>query len=210
MRHIALLITLLSTLAPTAAATQEQAVPANPIEVTLLPGDLIRVAIWLEEDLSGEFPVDETGAVTLPLLGVRQVTGIPMAELRQRLVAEYKEYLRNPSISVTPLRRVNVLGEVNTPGVYNLDPTMSLATALALAGGTTRDADLERLQVVRADGSVHTGIASQTTLHTVGIRSGDQIVVESRPERGISRLVVSTVATSLASALSVFLLSMVF
>jgi protein involved in polysaccharide export with SLBB domain len=50
--------------------------------VVLQPGDMIRVAIWREEDLSGEFPVDVDGTVTFPLLGERSVAGMPFAEFR--------------------------------------------------------------------------------------------------------------------------------
>lgn len=173
---------LLSAIAlfPGLIAAQQTGTSPGEHAITLQPGDLVRVQIWREEDLSGEFPVDEDGVVTLPLLGERQVTGTPMRELRDTLIAAYRVHLRNPSISVTPLRRVNVLGEVRQPGLYSVDPTVSLAGAVALAGGATPNGDLNRITVVRAGETIHERVAAASTLNTVDIRSGDQILVQRR------------------------------
>lgn len=173
----ALLLGLL--LIPAVAATQSSAGSA-PDAVTLQPGDMVRVVIWREEDLSGDFSVDETGVVTLPLLGDKHVTGIPMRQLREVLIEEYRIHLRNPSISITPLRRVNVLGEVNKPGLYEVDPTISLAGAVALAGGATASGDLNRIRVIRSGTVIRERVAAQAALNTADIRSGDQIFVERR------------------------------
>lgn len=173
----ALLLGLL--LIPAVAATQSSA-GSVPDAVTLQPGDMVRVVIWREEDLSGDFSVDETGVVTLPLLGDKHVTGIPMRQLREVLIEEYRIHLRNPSISITPLRRVNVLGEVNKPGLYEVDPTISLAGAVALAGGATASGDLNRIRVIRSGTVIRERVAAQAALNTADIRSGDQIFVERR------------------------------
>ncbi|MBA2246299.1 MAG: polysaccharide biosynthesis/export family protein [Gemmatimonadota bacterium] len=166
-------------LIPAAAAAQNSAGKA-PDAVTLQPGDVVRVAIWREEDLSGDFSVDETGVVTFPLLGDKQVTGIPMRQLREVLIEEYRIHLRNPSISITPLRRVNVLGEVNKPGLYEVDPTISLAGAVALAGGATASGDLNRIRVIRSGTMIRERVAAQAVLNDADIRSGDQIFIERR------------------------------
>jgi polysaccharide export outer membrane protein len=137
---------MLAVVAPLTA--QQAALP-----VTLQPGDLIAVEIWREPDLSGAFPVDESGMVTLPMIGTRKVAGIPIPEMRDSLYAAYRAQLRNPSINITPLRRVYVLGEVNTPGLLNVDPTISLAGAVALAGGANENGDLRQIRVIR-DGVV--------------------------------------------------------
>ncbi|MBA2246004.1 MAG: polysaccharide biosynthesis/export family protein [Gemmatimonadetes bacterium] len=136
--------------------------------------------IWREEDLSGEFPVDEFGMVVLPLLGEKQVTGIAMRELRNLLLQEYSVQLRNPSISITPLRRINILGEVNKPGLYEVDPTISLAGAVALAGGATPAGDLNRIRILRSGEMLRERVGAANTLQSADIRSGDQILVEQR------------------------------
>jgi polysaccharide export outer membrane protein len=148
--------------------------------VTLLPGDVVRVQIWREEDLSGEFLVDETGMVTLPLLGERRVTGIPMRQLRDQFIADYREQLRNPSITIVPLRRINVLGEVNQPGLYLADPTITLAGAIGLAGGTNPNGSMSRIRILRNGKLYQNRPGAQVALNAIDVRSGDQILVGSR------------------------------
>ena len=176
--------TLLSTLvlvALLAPATRAQTSPAAAQdEVTLRPGDLLRVEIWREPDLSGEFVVDDEGRITLPMLGEKNVNGVPLRGLRDQLIEEYRLQLRNPSINITPLRRVNVLGEVNKPGVYPVDPTVSLAGTIALAGGANQNGDLNRVRIVRGNTIMWERVGVGETLSTLDVRSGDQIVVERR------------------------------
>lgn len=148
--------------------------------LTLQPGDLVKVEIWREEDLSGQFRVDEMGIVTLPLLGEKDVNGVPMRVLRDQLIAEYRIQLLNPSITITPLRHVHVLGNVSQPGMYMIDPTMSLAGAVALAGGATPQGDLRRLRIAREGTIIQDGVSAESTLAQIDIRSGDQIFVERR------------------------------
>ncbi len=171
-------VLLLLAAVPSPAHSQE---PAHSTEaLTLQPGDLIRVEIWREDDLSGEFLVDPRGVVTLPLLGELEVARIPMGMLRDTLINQYQVHLRNPSVNITPLRRINVLGEVQKPGVYSVDPTLSLAGAVALAGGATAGGDLNRIHVVRKGESAGQRVPPATQLDRVDIRSGDQILVGRR------------------------------
>lgn len=146
--------------------------------LTLQPGDVVRVEIWREEELSGEFQVNEKGIVTLPLLGEKDVSGVPMGDLRDQLIAEYRVQLQNPSIAITPLRHVHVLGQVNQPGMYMISPAMSLAGAVALAGGASSGGDLRRLRIARDGAFIQDGVPAEATLAQIDVRSGDQIFVE--------------------------------
>jgi protein involved in polysaccharide export with SLBB domain len=177
-RPLAVILLVLAQLFAGTSFSQE-ATPSSDV-LTLQAGDLIRVQIWREEDLSGEFLVDPRGVVTLPLLGDLEVTHIPMGALRDTLTERYRTHLRNPSISVTPLRRINVLGEVQKPGIYSVDPTISLAGAVALAGGATSAGDLNRIRVVRQGADAGEPVAAAAVLDSVDIRSGDQILVGRR------------------------------
>lgn len=158
----------------------QQSSPSSAEALTLQPGDLVRIEIWREEDLSGEFPVNELGILTLPLLGEKDVNGLPIRDLRDQLIAEYRIQLRNPSIIITPLRHVHVLGQVNQPGLYMIDPTMSLAGAVALAGGASSQGDLRKLQIARDGAIIQDGVRAEATLAQINVRSGDQIFVERR------------------------------
>jgi len=147
---------------------------------SLEPGDAIQVEIWREADLSGVFDVDERGTVTLPLLGDRNVVGLSADSLRDALVAEYAEYLQNPSIDVTLLRTVSILGAVRNPGLYPVDPTITLMEALALAGGVAPDGNQNNISLVRDGEVIPQQLDPESIVATMDIESGDQIVVQQK------------------------------
>jgi polysaccharide biosynthesis/export protein len=160
------------------AAQQPAAVKASQEYVQ--PGDVVKLWIWREEELSGEFLVPNTGMVVFPKIGAQQVTERPMPELRDALLAEFQKYLRNPSIEITFLRRVNVLGAVRKPGVYPLDPTMTVAMALAMAEGTTPEGRSDRVELIRDGERLIANINQRTKIAELPIRSGDQLFVPER------------------------------
>lgn len=146
----------------------------------LRPGDLLSVLVVGEKDLTGQFLVDDRGLVVLPLLGARPVTEAPWSQVRDSLLAEYARELRIPSIQITPLRRVTVLGQVNLAGMHMLDPHVTLAGAIAVAQGASPDGDLRRIRVVRDGVTLVDGAALEASMATLGIRSGDEIFVGRR------------------------------
>lgn len=154
--------------------------PASQEPVVLRPGDSIRLTVWRMEDMTGEFLINEAGVVTLPLLGPRKVTDVPLPELRERLYREFQQQLQNPSIEITPMRKIYVLGEVLSPGLHSVDPTISLAGAIAIAGGPSSAADRRKIRVIRNGELVHEHVRAETTLTSIDIRSGDEIFVGQR------------------------------
>lgn len=172
---------------------------AAPGGTALRPGDVVRVRIWREPDLSGDYPVDERGMAVFPRLGPVDVTRLTTDSLQRQLVSGYQVYLRNPSIEVVPLRRVMVGGAVVKPGVFTVDPTTTVADVIALAGGVTPQGRPDRVRVMRGSERVTTQLGVRTRLGDSPVRSGDQIFV---PERSwIVRngsLVLGSVTTLLA------------
>lgn len=146
----------------------------------LLPGDVVLIDIWREDDLSGRFVVDENGEVILPLLGRKAVIGIGPDELRAQLTEDYSQYLVNTAVNVTLLRRINVLGEVNVPGQYEIDATQSIAGVIAQAQGITSEGNSDDIRLLRNGQITRTDLNGTLTLADAGIRSGDQIVVGRR------------------------------
>jgi polysaccharide export outer membrane protein len=140
----------------------------------------VRLQIWREPDLSGDFPVDETGTVVFPKVGSMRVTTLPPASLKRKLLQAYAAYLNNLSIRVEVLRRVQVLGAVNKPGLYSVDPTMSVADAIALAGGITGRGKQDLLELRRGGEKVSTRLSSNVLIGDSPIRSGDQLYVPER------------------------------
>src|SRR5205814_4412483 len=146
----------------------------------LRPGDVIRLRIWREPDLSGDFPVDETGTATFPKIGAFKVFDYTPSGLKTKLLQSYAQYLVNPSVEVTMLRRINVLGAVQHPGLYPVDPTMTIADALAVAGGATSSGDQHHVVLVRNGARITEALSAETSIAETPLRSGDQLFVPER------------------------------
>jgi polysaccharide export outer membrane protein len=180
----------------TTAVLQAQAADSGRL---LRPGDLVRLRIWREPDLSGDFPVDETGRVVFPKIGVLQVLHESPQSLKSRLLGAYQVYLRNPSVDVVLLRRVNVLGAVRSPGLYQVDPTMLLADVIAAAGGATPQGLPDRAQLIRDGQMVTAALTRRTRVADLPIRSGDQLFI---PERNWAARNSNVVAAAITSSVS--------
>ena len=176
--------------------------PADDAAQVLQPGDLVRLRIWREPDLSGDFLVGTDGVVVFPLIGPRQVMDRSPDALKVELVEAYAEYLRNPSIEVLPLRRVNIYGAVQQAGLYPVDPTMTLYDALALAGGPTTNGDPDKVELVRDGERVKAKLARDTRIAELPIRSGDQLFV---PERSWFSRNTGLVATMISATVSLII-----
>jgi protein involved in polysaccharide export with SLBB domain len=146
----------------------------------LRPGDLVRLKIWREPDLSGDFQVQESGEVVFPKIGVVRVATLSSGALRQQLLDSYSVYLQNPSIEITVLRRVQVLGAVKAPGLYPVDPTMAVADVLALAGGPTPQGNPKKIELKRGGERITGSLSGGTRIADTPLRSGDQIFVPER------------------------------
>lgn len=182
-------------------AGQETALKSAEFD-TLLPGDVIRLRIWREPDLSGEFSIDYDGVVVLPKLGPLRATVDAPPTLERKIVEMYGRYLRNPSIEVNFLRRVNVQGAVMRPGLYPLDPTMTVGDALALAGGPTPVGKPNEVQLLRGGERVTIDFDESTRIGDLPIRSGDQLFV---PERSWFVRNQGFVATFLGTATTIMI-----
>lgn len=179
---IALLVSSITILVSAACAgsgatSQRPAVTPTVGGDNVSAGDAVQVSVWREDDLSGTFLVDDRGVVTLPLIGQRSVLGMSAEGLRDSLLSDYQRYLQNPSIEVTILRRINILGEVRSPGLYPVDATVTVADAIALAGGLTSSASRSDISLVRSDGTTVKEMDVDAGIGETMIRSGDQIVV---------------------------------
>ncbi len=172
----------------------------------LRPGDVIRLQIWREPLMSGEFLVDEAGIVVFPRIGEYRVLDETPESLEAKLLAAYRKYLRNPSIDVTVLRRIRIMGAVKSPGLYPVDPTVTVADAIALAGGATPIGDPTKVQIIRNDEVVTTELNQNTRLADSPIQSGDQLFV---PERSWvarnSNVVAATIAGLMSLVIALFI-----
>jgi protein involved in polysaccharide export with SLBB domain len=169
------LLTALACSGPPPPASVAQNGPRP--DLGLRPGDAVRVDIWQEPDLTGEFLVAPSGTAVFPLIGEKEVAGKAPAEVEAELAIEYREFLENPSVKVTALRRIAILGEVRVPSLYMVDATINLTDALAMAGGILPTGNQDDIRLIR-DGV--TLVQSLDTIQAFGampIQSGDQIQV---------------------------------
>jgi protein involved in polysaccharide export with SLBB domain len=143
---------------PACEATPAAANPADVAGYTLGPGEQVRVTVFRQEQLSGEFRIDGSGSLSLPLVGDVQASGLTMRELEIRIADKLKDegYLVNPRVSAEVLifRPFYILGEVNNPGQYEYTNGMTVTNAVALAGGYTYRADGDDIEIRRADCAV--------------------------------------------------------
>ncbi len=137
------------------------------------PEDVLEVVVWRHQDLSREVVVRPDGMISLPLIGDIRVGGLTADELSQRIAARLKEFKESPMVSVH-VKEVNsysvyVLGEVVTPGKFQLKTYTTVLHAIALAGGFTQFASRNDIQVIRK--SVN-GNGTQSDMH-IAVRYDD-------------------------------------
>jgi len=160
------------------------------------PGDIVRLKIWREPDLSGDYRVDENGVAVFPKIGSLVVMRMPPDSLTKLLVTDYSAFLENPSVEVTLLRRVNVLGEVKNAGIYYVDPTMTVADVLAMAGGITQDGNAAHVELFRNGVRILANISLQSQIAASPVQSGDQFRV---PQRSwVARNAAAVIAASIS------------
>jgi polysaccharide export outer membrane protein len=161
--------------APGATAAAPEANPAYKLGA----GDKLRVIVYGEQDLSGEFDVTGTGRVSLPLIGQVQATGLTLEQFEQEVAGKLEQgYLTNPKVSAEVLnyRPFYIIGEVEKPGQYPYTNDMTVLNAVAVAGGFTYRANTDSVYITRGDGAEVQYQASQQ----VKVLPGDVVRVPER------------------------------
>ncbi len=139
-----------------AAGPPRPVAPPPPIaDYRIGPEDVLEVMVWKNADLSKTVTVRPDGMITLPLIGELRAGGLTAADVRAEIKTRLERYKESPevSVSITDVRSYSLymMGEVRTPGRYQVKTSMSLLQALALAGGLTEFADANGIVVVRRD-----------------------------------------------------------
>ncbi|WP_198578883.1 polysaccharide biosynthesis/export family protein [Caulobacter hibisci] len=163
----------------TAQAAQGPA-QASSAAYQLGAGDKVRVQVFGEPDLSGEFQVSGEGKLSMPLIGDVKASGLSVPQLQAALTSTYGGgYLRDPKISIELIsyRPYFILGEIEKPGRYPSTDGLTVLNAIATAGGFTYRANKKRLYLRREGESAE----RQITLDSdVVIRPGDVLRVPER------------------------------
>lgn len=158
----------------------ELTLPPGETSYALGAGDRLRITVYGEDKLTGEYLVDGSGAIAFPLIGAVAAKDLNAPALADRLTAALRQgYLDNPSVSIDVLnfRPYYILGEVTKPGEYPFVEGLTIYSAVAKAEGFTYRAD-ERRVFIR-----HKEIGSEEAYRLDGatpVQPGDTIRVAER------------------------------
>ena len=169
----------------------------------IAPLDTVSVKVFKMADLSGDYEVDLTGKISMPLIGEVEAFNATTAELDQRLTAKLGEkYLENPDVSVgvksSTRRNVTVDGSVAKAGSYQVSGPTTLMQAVALAGGTTENANPRRVAVFRQIGGQRQAAAFDLTSIRRGeapdpaVYAGDIIVIDGSATKAAQRQILNS------------------
>jgi len=158
------------------SALKAAATAAPPLQ----PGEKLHVLVYDEPTLTGDFMIDPSGYLSLPVVGTLKVAGMTPAQLQEKLVTALQAaHLKNPGVTVevAEFRPFYILGEVDKPGAYPYIGGLNVMSAIAIAGGQTYRADQSKVLIQ------HVG---EATMHSyeldwpIPIMPGDIIQIPRR------------------------------
>jgi polysaccharide export outer membrane protein len=147
----------------------------------LKPGDKLKIAVFNEPDLTGEFQVGDSGKIAFPLVGEVQAAGLSVNDFRSSLASQLQQgFVRNPRVTIDFInyRPINVIGEVRNAGQYAYRPGLTIQDAIAMAGGYTYRANTHTVYLRRSDQS--SDITVPVGQSKLTILPGDNIRVPER------------------------------
>jgi polysaccharide export outer membrane protein len=126
----------------------------SPTEYQIGAGDQLRITIFNQPNLSGDFTVDGAGLFPFPLIGLIQASSKTAKEIAHAIAEQLSQggYLVKPNVAVQVIlfRPYYILGEVTAPGVYPYSVNMTVMKAVAAARGFTYRANTRRVFIQRA------------------------------------------------------------
>lgn len=149
-------------------------------EYRLGVADKVRVTVFGEAALTGEFLVGGNGKISLPLIGETQAGGLTISEFQSEVADALRNgFITEPRVSAEVLnyRPFYILGEVNTPGEYPYTNSLTVLNAVATAGGFTYRADNRRVFIKRADADREQEVPLTTSTR---VAPGDTIRIRER------------------------------
>jgi polysaccharide export outer membrane protein len=155
--------------------------PAQPnTAYTLDTGDKIRINVFGQPELSGEFELDGTGAISLPLIGQIAAVGLTTQDLETTIATSLANgFLLEPRVSaeVINYRPFYILGEVGRPGEYPYNSGLTVLNAVAAAGGFTYRANKKVVFVKSANGNQE--LPYELNANTI-VKPGDTLRIGER------------------------------
>lgn len=184
LKYVAMLLTVLAL---TGCGTSSAVTDGNTAGLSgssahqLAPGDKLKISVFNEPDLTGDFAIDENGNIAFPLVGELKAAGLNVDEFKANLVERLQgDFVRNPRVNVDVLnyRPINIIGEVKNAGQYPYRPGMTAQDVAAIAGGYTYRANENTIQVVR--GTNKNQITVDLRKENIAIFPGDSVRISER------------------------------
>jgi polysaccharide export outer membrane protein len=171
----------------------------------IAPLDTLSVKVFKMPDLSGDYEVDLTGQIALPLVGSINAVDLTTTELDQRLTAKLGEkYLQNPDVSVgvksSTRRNVTVDGAVARVGTFSVNGPLTLLQAVAQAGGPTADSNPRRVAIFRQISGKRQAAAFDLTAIRRGeapdpaVFAGDIVIVDGSAVKALQKRVLDSMS----------------
>jgi polysaccharide export outer membrane protein len=141
-----------------AALLREDLVKPESIKISefvLGVGDIIEITVYRHDDLKRSIKINPTGKIMFPLIGDVQAAGMGIFKLRDELKERLSKYIVDPQVTINitsvQSQKIMVLGEVNSPGIFTLDSSLTIMEAISKAGGMTSDAKLSNVILIRRE-----------------------------------------------------------
>ena len=178
-----IVVCLMALVAGLILQVQHAQAQGAPGDYKLLAGDKIQVSVWKEVDLQRAVIIRPDGKFSFPLTGEVQAAGRSADEIRVDIETRLRKYIPEPVVTVTVEdvggSRVYVIGQVNKPGVFAMNPRVNVLQALTLAAGTTPFAKLDDIIVIRGTGAAQTTLPFRYSQVTAGKALNQNILLES-------------------------------
>ncbi len=174
---------------PGAALTQETQVAVADESYEVQPGDVLEVSVWKEPELQRQVLVQPDGAFSFPLSGQINARGKTIEDLRLEITERLARYIPDLVVTVSVVEingnKVYIIGQVNEPGVFVVNPRVDVMQALSMAGGTTPFADVNDIRILRRSSGEQQAIRfryddvarGKSLEQNIMLESGDVVVV---------------------------------
>jgi len=170
----------------------------------IAPMDKLGIKVFKMDDLSGDYDVDLAGNISLPLIGQVQAANLTTAQLDDVLTQKLgAKYLEHPDVSVairaSTAHVVTIDGSVKEGGSFPVAGPISLIQAIAMAKGTTEDANARRVAVFRTIGGQRQAAAFDLTSIRRGeapdpqIYPGDIVVVDGSKVKATQKQILQSI-----------------
>jgi polysaccharide export outer membrane protein len=170
----------------------------------ILPMDKLAIRVFKQEDLTGDYDVDLAGHISLPLIGEVEAANLTTAELDQKLTDKLgAKYLEHPDVSVSIKqsagRLVTIDGAVKDSGSFPVLGNLTLMQAVAMAKGTSEDANPHRVAIFRTIGGKRQAAAFDLTSIRRGqaqdpqVYPGDIVVVDGSSVKAMEKRLLQSI-----------------